>query len=47
MTHWPFIAGAYALGVLIPAWFGLAAWLRLGEATRRLAAIDPRQARSR
>jgi hypothetical protein len=42
MTHLPFIAGAYALGVLIPAGFGLSAYLRLGAARRRLAAIDPR-----
>jgi len=42
MTHLPFIAGSYALGVLIPAGFALAAYLRLGAARRRLAAIDPR-----
>ena len=42
MTHLPFIIGAYALGVLIPGWFGVTAWLRLGTATRRLAAVDPR-----
>ncbi|MGA3402361.1 MAG: hypothetical protein ABSC95_24390 [Acetobacteraceae bacterium] len=42
MTHLPFIAGSYALGILIPAGFALAAFLRLGTARRRLAAIDPR-----
>ena len=42
MTHLPFIAGSYALGILIPAGFALAAFLRLGAARRRLAAIDPR-----
>ncbi len=42
MTHLPFIAASYALGVLIPAGFALSAFLRLGAARRRLAAIDPR-----
>ncbi len=42
MTHLPFVAGSYALGILIPAGFALAAFLRLGAARRRLAAIDPR-----
>ena len=42
MTHLPFIAGSYALGVLVPAAFALSAYLRLGAARRRLAAIDPR-----
>jgi hypothetical protein len=42
MTHLPFIAGSYALGILIPVGFALSAYLRLGAARRRLAAIDPR-----
>jgi len=42
MTHLPFIVGSYALGVLVPAGFALAAFLRLGAARRRLAVIDPR-----
>lgn len=42
MTHLPFIAGSYALGILLPAGFALSAYLRLGAARRRLAAIDPR-----
>ncbi|HEY3846015.1 MAG TPA: hypothetical protein VGL95_02745 [Acetobacteraceae bacterium] len=42
MTHLPFVAGSYALGILIPAGFALAAFVRLGAARRRLAAIDPR-----
>jgi hypothetical protein len=42
MTHLPFIAGSYALGILIPASYAVAAYLRLGAARRRLAAIDPR-----
>ena len=42
MTHLPFIAASYGLGVLIPIGFALAAFLRMGSARRRLAAIDPR-----
>jgi len=42
MTHWPFIAASYALGVLIPLVFGIAAFTRMGPARRRLALIDPR-----
>lgn len=42
MTHLPFIAASYTLGILIPVGFGLAAYLRMGAARRRLAAIDPR-----
>jgi hypothetical protein len=42
MTHLPFIAGSYALGIVIPLGFALSAYLRLGAARRRLAAIDPR-----
>jgi hypothetical protein len=42
MTHWPFIAASYALGVLIPLVFGIAAFNRMGTARRRLALIDPR-----
>ena len=45
MTHLPFVAGSYALGILIPAGFALAAFLRLGAARRRLAAIDHRRGR--
>ena len=42
MTHLPFIATAYALGVGLPAGFAAAAWARLRQARRRLAAIDKR-----
>ncbi len=42
MNHLPYIAGSYALGILIPVGFALSAGLRLGAARRRLAAIDPR-----
>jgi hypothetical protein len=45
MTHWPFIAASYALGVLIPLVFGVAAFTRMGTARRRLALIDPRAGR--
>ncbi len=47
MTHLPFIAAAYALGVGIPVSFAVAAWTRMSAATRRLAAIDPRAGRRR
>ncbi|HYZ61532.1 MAG TPA: hypothetical protein VE650_03695 [Acetobacteraceae bacterium] len=42
MTHLPFVAASYALGVGIPAAFALATWTRLRQARRRLAALDPR-----
>ena len=42
MTHLPFVAASYALGVLVPLLFGVAAFTRMGTARRRLAAIDPR-----
>jgi hypothetical protein len=43
MTHLPYIAASYALGVLVPAGYALAAFLRMRTAKRRLAAIDPRR----
>lgn len=42
MNHLPYIAASYAIGILLPAGFALAAFLRVGAARRRLAAIDPR-----
>ena len=42
MTHLPYIVAAYALGLLIPGTFAVAAFLRMRSAQRRLAAIDPR-----
>jgi hypothetical protein len=46
MTHLPYIVAAYALGVLIPGTFAVAAFLRMRTAQRRLATIGrPRRAR--
>jgi hypothetical protein len=42
MTHLPYIVAAYALGVLLPGTFAVAAFVRMRTAQRRLAAIDPR-----
>ncbi len=42
MTHLPFIAASYALGLLVPGWFAIAAFLRMRSAQRRLAMVDPR-----
>lgn len=43
MTHLPYVLTCYALGVLVPLGFGIAAFLRMRAADRRLAAIDPRR----
>jgi len=45
MTHLPFIVASYALGVLIPATFGVSAYLRMRKSQRRLAALDHRRSR--
>lgn len=45
MTSLPYIAGSYALGLLLPAAFAVSAWMRVRAAARRLAAIDPRARR--
>ena len=42
MTHLPFVAASYALGVLVPLVLGVLAFTRMGAARRKLAAIDPR-----
>jgi hypothetical protein len=42
MTHLPYIVSAYTLGVLIPASFAVAAFLRMRAAQRRLAATGRR-----
>jgi hypothetical protein len=43
MTHLPYIVASYALGVLVPASYALAAFLRMRKARRRLTAIDTRR----
>jgi hypothetical protein len=45
MTHLPFVVTSYALAVLVLGGFGIGAWVRVGLARRRLAAIDTRRAR--
>lgn len=45
MTHLPFIVASYALGVVIPGTFMIVAFLRMGMAEQRLAALDPRRRR--
>jgi HAMP domain-containing protein len=45
MTFLPYVAASYALGVIVPGGFALAAWRRMRAATRKLAAIDPHRAR--
>jgi hypothetical protein len=45
MTHLPFLAGAYALALLLPAALAFSARRRLARARRRLAAVDPRPGR--
>ncbi len=42
MTHLPFVAASYSLGIGVPAAFAVAAWRRLRQAARRLAVLDPR-----
>jgi hypothetical protein len=42
VTHLHYIVAAYAFGVLIPGAFAVAAFLRMRDAQRRLAAVDPR-----
>jgi cytochrome c biogenesis protein CcdA len=46
VTHLPYVASAYALGLLVPIVFGATAWTRAAAARRRLAAIDPRAKRA-
>jgi hypothetical protein len=43
MTHLPYVLAAYALGVLIPGTFAVAAYLRMRTAQRRLLAIGRRR----
>ena len=46
MTHLTYIMAAYGLAVLVATVFSVDAWLRMGRASRRLAAIDPRSNRT-
>jgi hypothetical protein len=46
VSHLPYIIASYALGVVVPGTFALAALLRTRAARRRLAAIDPRVRRA-
>jgi hypothetical protein len=46
VTHLPFIAASYALGILLPLAFAADAFRRTGQARRKLGAIDPRAQRS-
>ena len=45
MDHLTYIIAAYGLAVVIGGGYAVNAFLRLGRARRRLAAIDPREAR--
>jgi uncharacterized protein with von Willebrand factor type A (vWA) domain len=42
MTHLPYIIASYALFVVVAVVLAVSASLRLGRATRRLRAVDPR-----
>ena len=42
MTHLPYIAACFGLGLAVPLTYAVNAWLRLGAARRRLAALDQR-----
>ena len=42
MTHLPYIAACFGLGLAVPLVFAAGAWQRLARARRRLAQIDPR-----
>jgi hypothetical protein len=44
VTHLPFIAGAYTLGIFLPIVYAIAAYTRAQSARRRLAAIETRRA---
>jgi len=44
MTHLSYVVACFALGAAVPIGFAVTAWRRLGQARRRLAAVDPRGA---
>jgi hypothetical protein len=45
MDHLTYIIASYGLAVVIGGYYAVAAWVRMQRARRRLAAIDPREAR--
>jgi len=45
LDHLIYIMASYALAVLISGGFAVSAFVRMRRARRRLAAIDPREAR--
>ena len=47
MDHLGFVGAAYAIGILLPGFFAVSAWVRMAQARRRLDAIDPRRLRRR
>jgi hypothetical protein len=47
MNHLGFIVAAYAVGIVLPGVFAIAAWTRMASAKRKLDAIDPRRLRQR
>ena len=42
MTHLPYIVAAYGIALVLVAFYAIGAWVRIGQARRRLAAIDRR-----
>ncbi len=44
MTHLPYIAASFGLGLAGPVLCAAGAWRRRAQARRRLAQIDPRSA---
>jgi hypothetical protein len=45
VDHLSYIVASYGLTVAIGGWYAVSAWVRMDRARRRLAAIDPRDAR--
>ena len=45
MTHLPYVAATYVMGIGVPAVLAILAMTRLASAKRRLAAVDPRAER--
>jgi hypothetical protein len=43
VTHLPYVAASYALGMLLPTVYALAAFVRMRTAGQRLASIEPRR----